>query len=70
MDSISVLIFALIIIVGIILILASVNLIKTIQSNKDKTVEAVSDKLNKNLIAVAVLTIAEAVLGIINIFVN
>lgn len=70
MDSISVLIFVLIIIAGIMLIIASVNLIKTIQCNKDKTVEAVSDKLNKNLIAVAVLIIAEAVLGVINIFVN
>lgn len=70
MEIISILIFALIIIVGIILILASVNLIKTIQISKDKTVENIADKLNKNLIAVAVLTIAEAILGVINIFIK
>ena len=70
MGIISILIFALTIIVGIILIFASVNLIKAIQINKDKTVESISDKLNKNLIAVAVLTIAEAILGAINIFIK
>lgn len=67
MGIIAVLLNALRIILGIVLLIASVNLIRTIKTNRDKTVEDVADKMNKNLIAVAVLAIAQAVLYVISV---
>lgn len=70
MEIISILISVLSVIVGITLFFALVNLIKLIKTNSDKTVESISDKLNKNLTAVAVLTIFEAILCAVNIFIK
>lgn len=68
MDYFTEIISVLSIITGIILILVSVHLIKTIKTNGDKTVESIKSKLDKNLTAIAVLTIMEAILCAVNIF--
>lgn len=70
MDNFSAMISALSIITGIILILVSVHLIKIIKTNGDKTVESIKNRLDKNLIVVAVLTIFEAILCAVNIFIK
>lgn len=70
MENISILVSALSIIVGIILFFALVNLIKLIKTNSNKTVESISDKLNKNLTAVTVLTVFAVILCAVNIFIK
>lgn len=70
MDNLTEIISALGIITGVILILASVHLIKIIKTNGDKTVESIKNRLDKNLIIVAVLTIIEAILCAVNIFIK
>ncbi|MCH5315082.1 MAG: hypothetical protein J1E81_04140 [Eubacterium sp.] len=67
METVAIILNILKIIIGIVLLIVSVNLIKTIKSNPNKTVENISDKINKKLSAVAVLAIAEAVLCTISI---
>ena len=67
METVAIILNILKIIIGIVLLIVSVNLIKTIKSNPNETVENISDKINKKLSAVAVLAIAEAVLCTISI---
>ncbi|MCH5320277.1 MAG: hypothetical protein J1E36_00840 [Eubacterium sp.] len=67
METVAVVLNVLKIILGILLLIASVNLISIIKSNRDKKVENIADKMNKNLIAVAVLAIAQAVLCAVGI---
>ena len=67
METVAIILNILKIIIGIVLLIVSVNLIKTIKNNPNETVENISDKINKKLSSVAVLAIAEAVLCTISI---
>lgn len=67
METVAIILNILKIIIGIVLLIVSVDLIKTIKNNPNKTVENISDKINKELSSVAVLAIAEAVLCTISI---
>lgn len=70
MEYISIAINVLLIIIGLILFVIAVNLFKTIKSNGDKTVEDIANKINKTLTAMAVLTIIESALIIVNIIIR
>ena len=70
MEYISIAISILLIIIGLILTAISVNLVKTIKNNSDKTVENIANKINKASTAVAILTIIESALLIVNIIIR
>ena len=70
MEYISIAISILLIIIGLILTVIAVNLVKTIKNNSDKTVEKIANKINKASTAVAILTIIESALLIVNIIIR
>ena len=59
-----------IVIAVIALVLVSVNSIKIIKSNRDKTIADVENKLDKNLSAMTFLAIAAAVLFVMDIMIR
>ncbi len=70
MNTFKIILTVLMTIAGIILVLCSVNLIKTIKTNGDKKVEDIENKLNMNLSVIAFLTITVAALLIINMMIR
>lgn len=62
--------YILMIITGAALVLFSVNLIKIIKSNTEKKIEDIESSLNKNITAIGVLTVAVAVLFLIDIIIR
>ncbi len=69
MSVLELVLYIVMIIASIALVWLSVNLIKTVKVNRDKKVEAIENKMNKNLTAVGLLTIAVAVLFFIYIII-
>lgn len=64
------LLYILMIIIGIALLLCSIKLIETVKTNRDKKLEDIESKLNKNLIAVASLSITMAIITIVSIIIR
>lgn len=62
--------YILMIITDVALVLSSVNLIRIIKSNRKKKIEDIENSLNKNITATGVLTIAVAVLFLIDIIIR
>lgn len=70
MEDLSIILDVLKIIVGVVLLIVAVSLVKLIKSNENKTVEEIANKINKTSTAVAVLTIIESALLIVNIIIR
>lgn len=67
MEVLSIILSILEIIIAVPLLWVAVSLVKLIKSNKDKTVGEIAGKINKMTTVVAILTITESVLLIVNI---
>lgn len=70
MKSFEFALFIIMMITSIALVLSSIKIIKTIKANPDKRVEEIESRLRKDLTAVTILFIADAVLIIANIIIK